>query len=205
MRFRDRHGPVEAPFFAAIAVLRRSVEWMRLVYWRRVFGWSIGQGVRVHLSVHIPRTVNVSLADGVNIGRGARVVAEVEGGELRIGRNSSVDVGCLLDASGRLDIGANVTISEAASVYTHSHGRHPQLPPSTYTVVIGDEVWICAHGMVLSAARSIGDGAIIAPYAVIRSPVPANPDLLAERARKREELAAKNRANYSMPTSAKSP
>jgi hypothetical protein len=173
MNVWERHGIVEFPFYALAIALRRSAEAARLHYWRRVFGWSIGRGVRVHWSVQIPRLIDVRLGDGAVIGRDTRVVAEVKGGALHVGANTNIDRNCLLDASGHLVIGANSTISESVTIFTHSHGRDPRKVPSAFDLVIGDGVWICMYGMVLSSAKSVGAGAIIGPHEVVRKPVPA--------------------------------
>jgi acetyltransferase-like isoleucine patch superfamily enzyme len=173
MNIWERHGFIEAPFYALGAVLRRVAETVRLAYWRAVFGWNIGRGVRVHWTVHIPRKLKVRLGDGAVLGRKTYIIAELRGGALEIGPNTNVEA-CLLDVSGPLTIGANSTISRGAAIYTHSHGRNPKNSPTAYPISIGDRVWICSNAIVLSSTKTVGDGAIVGPSEVVREPVPEN-------------------------------
>jgi len=173
MKIWDRHGLLELPFYVMATSMRRAAERVRLQYWRHVFGWSIGRGVRVHWSVAIPRRLRVGLGDDVAIGAGTVIHAETTGGALIIGENSKVDVQCQLDASGVLTIGRDVTLSSGVAIYTHSHGSDPRMAPKPYGMTIEDGVWLCSMAMVLSSARTVGAGSVVGPYAVVREPVPA--------------------------------
>ena len=172
MRVWERHSAFAVPFVILGAGLRRGAEAIRLLYWRRAFGWEIGRNVRVHFTVHIPRKMRVSLGDGVGIGKGTEVWSEIPGAVFALGANTNIARNCMLDASGGLSIGANVTVSEEAAIYTHSHGRNPRSKPAYHPLSIEDDVWICTRAIVLASVRTIGARAIIGPYAVVRKPVP---------------------------------
>src|SRR5262245_3481098 len=119
MKVWQRHSLFAVPFVIAGVALRRGVEALRLVYWRHVFRWEIGNNVRVHLTVHIPKKMRVRLADGVEIGKHTEIWSEVAGSILEMGKNTNIARSCMFDASGGLTFGANVTVSEEALIYTH--------------------------------------------------------------------------------------
>jgi acetyltransferase-like isoleucine patch superfamily enzyme len=174
MKIWKRHSAFALPFVVLSVALRRVAETMRLIYWRKVFGWEIGHNVRVHLSVHIPRKLIVRLGDGVVLARRIEINTDTCTGILEIGNNTNIAQDCSLDVSGKLKIGANVTISEGVAIYTHSHGRNPRRKPIGHTVIIDDDVWICTRALVLSSARTIGARAIIGAGEIVREPVPSD-------------------------------
>jgi acetyltransferase-like isoleucine patch superfamily enzyme len=173
MNIWQRHGFITFPFVALAAIVRRGLEELRLVYWRHVFGWKIGKGVRVALSTHISRRIKVDLGDGVSIGRNCEVFSEILNAKFEMGRDSDIARGCMLEVSGGLKLGDSVTISEGVVIYTHSHGLDPRSPPKYFSVLLEDRVWICTRAIVLATAKIIGARAVIAPYAVVRKTVPA--------------------------------
>ena len=171
IRIWERVDPVSLPFCVVWAILRRIIETVRLAYWRRILGWEIGPGVRVHLTARIPRCVKVVLKEGASISQGVRFVAEYNGGELYVGESASIAQFSVLDVTGRLIIESGATISEGAVLYTHSHGRDPRNPAVAHTLTIGEKAWICARAMVLCSAKKVGDRAIVGPYCVVRREV----------------------------------
>lgn len=96
-----------------------------------------------------------------------------------IGPSLHVGEGCIIDLSGELEIGARVTVSDGAKIYTHTHPvdggeqnwRKNKVQFSRLS--IGDDVWIGANAVILASAGKIGDGAVIAAGSVVRSDVPA--------------------------------
>lgn len=178
MKVWQRHSLFAAPFVIVGVAMRRGLETMRIAYWRMVFGWRIGRKVRVHWSVHIPKRIQVRLADGVEIGKGAEIWSEVPGSVFELGENTNIARNCMFDASGGLTMGANVTVSEEAIIYTHTHGRDPRSAPRFYPLTIGDGVWICARSLILASTRTIGDRAIVGPCEIVRKPVSAGQTLV---------------------------
>lgn len=90
-----------------------------------------------------------------------------------IGPKLHVGAGSLIDLSGKIKIGARVTVSEGAKIYTHDHsidtgGIDWRPSPLLFAdLVIEDDVWIGANAVVTSSVRSIGAGAVIAAGAVV--------------------------------------
>jgi len=95
-----------------------------------------------------------------------------------------------LDVSGGLLLGDDVTVSDGAVLFSHTHNyASAQRPWRSQGVIaaplmIGNDVWVGARALVLGSAGVIGDGAIIAagsvvtkrvaPYTVVAG-VPARP------------------------------
>jgi len=174
MRLLDRYGYLELLFMVPLLALRKILEKLRIMYWRKFFGWKIGKNVTIHLSTHISRSMKVEIGDNVTMGRQTLVSGERTGGSLKIGDDVNIAQKCLLDITGQLIIEKGVVISEQVNIYTHSHGRNPKSRSRAHSVTIGDGVWIGVRAMVLSSARSIGKQAIIGAGEVVRSPVKAN-------------------------------
>ena len=174
MKVWERHSLIVLPFVVLATGVRRAAEAARLMYWKRVFGWQIGRGVRVHWSVHISKGFKVRLGDGVVIQRWVQFNTDTGTGIIEIGPNTSIAQSCQLDISGALRIGSNVTLSEGVFVYTHSHGRNPRNKPVGHEVVIEDDVWLCARSTVLASAQRVGKGAIVGPHKVLREPLTAS-------------------------------
>src|SRR4051794_28916689 len=102
MKIWERHGYAAVPFVILGALLRRGAESIRLAYWRAAFGWDIGNNVRVHWTVHIPRKFVVRLGNDVVIDRGVQVNSDYCEGLLEVGANTNIAQHCLLDVSGGL-------------------------------------------------------------------------------------------------------
>ncbi len=89
------------------------------------------------------------------------------------GSNLHVSAGAVLYGRGGLTIGNDVMIGHYATIYTSQHhwGLGPEIPMIrqghvSAPVVIGDDVWIGAHAVVLPGVR-IGRGTVVAAGAVV--------------------------------------
>ncbi len=124
-------------------------------------------------AVHL-NTQDIYVDDFVRIGPAHRTdkMSLSIGPGLRISRN------CEVDSSGGIDIGARVTISEDAKVYTHDHiiDDGPvdwrKNPLKTSKLVIEDDAWIGAGAIVLPSVGRLGRGSVVASGSVVRHPVP---------------------------------
>lgn len=98
--------------------------------------------------------------------------------KLSIGRNVSVNSGCVIQCYGGLKIGDNVTISDGAKILTRSldiadYQVNSQKPIREHTdgpVYIEDGVWIAANSLVLPGVH-IAKGCVIAAGSVVTSSI----------------------------------
>lgn len=110
---------------------------------------------------------------GFTMYEGASVVV-LDGGHLKVGRNSYMNDG-LIQCASNIVIGDDCAI--AGSVLIQDTDFHPTLDengrerPFVKPITIGNHVWICAKATILKGV-TIGDGAIIAAGAVVTKDVP---------------------------------
>lgn len=91
---------------------------------------------------------------------------------LKIGENTHINRGVLLDARGGLTIGSNVSISYGVTILTGSHDPNSKGFMGKYLPIdIDDYVWIGANATILNNVR-IGRGAVVAAGAVVHKDVP---------------------------------
>lgn len=119
---------------------------------------------------------------GMQVGRGAGVamgqfiwffsLSQVRRDGFRLGADSLINRGCVLDARGPLHIGAHVSISANVVILTTQHLMdHPQFITETRPVDIGDYAWIGMRALILPGV-TIGEGAVVAAGAVVTRDVP---------------------------------
>ncbi len=130
-----------------------------------------GKGVRVLAGAALRFPGHIELGDHVSIGRRTRINSEIFDSKCVIGSHSQIDRDSIVDFSGTLIIGRRVVISEAAVIYTHSHGHDPKSPPRKTPLVISDDVWIGSRAIINEGVGRIGRGAIIAAGAVVTKEV----------------------------------
>lgn len=93
---------------------------------------------------------------------------------LRLGRNVSINTGCVLQCYGGLEIGNNVTISDGAKILTRSLDTKNYIDNAIKDerdhvdrkVVIGSGTWIAANALILPGV-SIAPNCIIAAGGVV--------------------------------------
>ena len=104
----------------------------------RLFGASVGPGVRIFPSVRIMIPWN-----------------------LKLGEMATVGDAVMLYALGPIQIGQSATISQGAHLCAGSHDHtHPNFPLQKAQITIGDSSWICADAFV-GPNVTIGEGAIL--------------------------------------------
>jgi acetyltransferase-like isoleucine patch superfamily enzyme len=145
-----------------------------LLWWYRFdsFGTHccIGRGLRIYGPVKIDLGERCALFENVVISGCGR---------LRIGDRSSVGHDTVVICRERVEIGRDVMIAQFCYVTDVDHefdvvdvpikeqGLH--IKP----IIIGNDVWIGAHSIVLRGVR-IGDGAVVGANSVVTRDVPAN-------------------------------
>lgn len=93
---------------------------------------------------------------------------------LKIGRNVSINSGCVLQCYGKLEIGDNVTISDGAKILTRQlrindyvhNAQEREREHEDKKVVIGNGTWLATNVIVLPGTN-IPDNCIIAAGAVV--------------------------------------
>lgn len=142
----------------------------------------------------IAPTARVSpLADIEDSVRGSRIVIE-EGavvdsfvkikptggsGDLRIGRRSVINSGCVLYTGNGIDIGACVAVAANCTFAPANHAiadpdrliMEQGFMPSRGGVVVEDDVWIGANAVLLDGAR-LRRGCVVGAGAVVRGEIP---------------------------------
>jgi maltose O-acetyltransferase len=106
----------------------------------------------------------MSIGQGSSIHRHCRVYKPTQ---VKIGRNTVVNYGVLLDGRGGLDIGDVVSISEGTMILTSSHDvDSPDFAYVCDGVTIGDYAFIGSRAQILPGV-TIGEGAVVGAGAVV--------------------------------------
>ncbi len=115
----------------------------------RLFGASVGRGVRIFPTVKIIIPWNLTIGDRATIGDGV-----------------------ILYALGRITIGAGATVSQGAHLCagTHDH-RKPDFPLLKQPVAVGEGAWVCADAFI-GPDVTIGEYAIVGARGVAMRNVP---------------------------------
>jgi acetyltransferase-like isoleucine patch superfamily enzyme len=95
------------------------------------------------------------------------------GYNLSIGDNVVVHRYVLLDDRGGIEIGNNVSISDYANVYSHTHDINDIHKVYTPVTTIGDGVRLTYHSTVLAGVK-VGENAMVGTSAVVTRNVPPN-------------------------------
>jgi maltose O-acetyltransferase len=120
-------------------------------------------------------------AHGINVDHRCRIQAShfVAGQYIRFGQSPHIGCNTLIDYTGTIEAGDRLTISDGASIFTHSHplsglAQDWRLEPVYHSrLKIGDDVWIACNAVVLETVREIGDGAVVAAGSIVTKDIPA--------------------------------
>jgi acetyltransferase-like isoleucine patch superfamily enzyme len=125
---------------------------LRLAYYRHALGWEIAPGASIHSSLTL---------------YGGR-------GRVKIGRDSTIQIGCLLVGVGidDLTIGDNVAIAYRTTIILGGHDVHsPNFEMVVYPVTIEDYVFVGANATILGGV-TLGEGCVVGAGAVVGKSVP---------------------------------
>lgn len=145
--------------------------WVATLLWRGNLG-SIGHNSLVQAGVVIRYPGQVFLGARTSVSRGVEIASEKQDSQCHIGSSVIIGVGVRLDFSGGLVINDNVVISEAATIFTHSHGLDPKSLSSKTPLSIGANVWIGSRAVIVEGISRIGEGSVIAAGSVVTKEVP---------------------------------
>ena len=123
----------------------------RLLLWRPLFK-RCGRA-RFGTGIAMQGCKNMSLADGVRIGRGCQLYAvDASGGLIRIGKQVAIGPGTVLRAANH----CFDSLEKPIMLQGHLYGE----------IVIEDDVWIAANCTITPGTR-IGHGAVVGAGAVV--------------------------------------
>ena len=121
----------------------------------------------------------ISLSNGVYINNFCNLTADHEGGYIRIGDHSHIDVFSALHGQGGISIGNNCAIASGVVIYSQSNQYQDDSsldiidqPIVFESVVIESGVWIGANASILPGIK-IGRGAIVGAGALVNKNVAA--------------------------------
>ena len=148
-------------YYRALGVRLEGYVWMRAVEISRNWG-------------------DITLGANCSLDRGVTLLCS--GAErrdkIRIGRDTYINRGTMLDAHNKIWIGERVMVGPGCYITDSDHGMKAGMavkeqPMKLGEVVIEDEAWIGAHACILKNVK-IGRGAIVAAGAVVTKSVGAN-------------------------------
>lgn len=120
-------------------------------------------------------TPNLVIGAGTKVLPGARLIPQQ--GFIRIGRNCTIQYGCVLYGVGGLEIGddsriaANTVITPMNHSFDDPHTPIWQQPETARGIRIGRDVWI-GNGVRILDGVEIGDGSIVGAGSVVTRTIP---------------------------------
>ena len=145
---------------------RKPHTWLWLMFDRSPLGMNAGLGHRFRriLAPYIFERV------GANF-KSWHMVEWSFGYNLSFGDNVVIHRHVLIDDRGKVVIGDDVSISDYANIYSHSHDVVEIDSVKTDTTVIGDRARVTYHATVLSGTR-VGNDAMVGSFGVVSRPIP---------------------------------
>ncbi len=180
--FDPRNATLESEYYREIDLEKWARVKPLLWFWQMFDHSPVGRNVRLGTQVR------AMLAQRVfkRCGRGVRIFHEVEfsfGYNLSVGDGVTIHRNVLIDDRGEVIVGDEVSISDYANIYSHSHAVEDIHDVSLGKTVIGDRVRITYHAVVLSGVTieadamvgSMGVASKHIPAGVIAAGIPAKP------------------------------
>ncbi len=143
-------------------------------------------------SIEIPRGhSDIRIADGAQFDRGVVLLisGEARGAEkIVIGRTAYINRATMIDASERVEIGANAMIGPFCYITDHDHVIGSADALVSKPTRIGERCWLGAHVTVLKGVN-IGDDTVIGAGSVVTKSLPARVIAVGNPARVLREIA----------------
>jgi len=149
---------------------------VRRIYWRGRF--KEAEAFSIYPGCEISSPENISIGYGCVFFEDCRLAAQGNG-QITIGGGCVFNSDVYLNAAegGRIVIGKNVIVGPRVTMRASNHKYADRNRPikeqghDPDEIVIGTDVWIGAHAVILPGAH-IGDGAVIAAGAVVSGDIP---------------------------------
>lgn len=143
---------------------------------------ELARGVQIHPWAMLnyrsnfgTHAINIRIGEGTKVMPGARLIPQQ--GRIVIGRNCTIQYGCLLYGVGQLEIGDDVRMAANTVVMPMNHvfadrNLAIRLQGETATGIrIGSDVWIGA-GVKIVDGVNIGDGCVVGAGSVVTRDLP---------------------------------
>jgi len=163
--------------------LRKHLKWTFAVRLRNFLSrsklGSIGKNVFIEKDVHLMRyPKNIFLENNLVIKSGARICPCNEKSNVKIGENTTIGYNTFIFASSGIDIGQNCLIAPFVYIVDSDHNIAKgklinEQGNTTSPIKIGNDVWIGTGSKILKGV-TIGDGAVIAAGALVKSDISEN-------------------------------
>ena len=143
-------------------------------------------------SIEIPRGhSDIRLAAGAQLDRGVVLLisGESRGAEkIAIGRTAYINRSTIIDASERIEIGANAMVGPFCYITDHDHVIGSADDLVSKPTRIGERCWIGAHVTILKGV-TIGDDSVVGAGSVVTKSLPARVIAVGNPARVIREIA----------------
>jgi len=169
--FDPRNATLEAEYYREIDLEKWARVKPLLWFWQMFDHSPVGRNVRLGTQMRAMLAQRVFKRCGKNV----RIFHEVEvsfGYNLSVGDGVTIHRNVLIDDRGEVILGNDVSISDYANIYSHSHAVEDIQDVSLARTVIGDRARITYHAVVLSGVTVEAD-ALIGSMSLASKPVGA--------------------------------
>ena len=169
--FDPRNATMEAEYYNELDPVKWEPVKPLLWFWQMFDHSPVGRNVRLGTQMRAMLAQRVFRRCGEKI----RIFHGVEfsfGYNLSVGDRVTIHRNVLIDDRGEVILGDDVSVSDYANIYSHSHAVEDISDISLATTVIGDRARITYHAVVLSGVRVESD-AIVGSMGLASKSVPA--------------------------------
>ena len=169
--FDPRNATMEAEYYKELDPVKWEPVKPLLWFWQMFDHSPVGRNVRLGTQMRAMLAPRVFRRCGEKI----RIFHGVEfsfGYNLSVGDRVTIHRNVLIDDRGEVILGDDVSVSDYANIYSHSHAVEDISDISLATTVIGDRARITYHAVVLSGV-GVGPDAIVGSMGLASKLVPA--------------------------------
>jgi acetyltransferase-like isoleucine patch superfamily enzyme len=169
--FDPRNATMEAEYYKELDPAKWEPVKPLLWFWQMFDHSPVGRNVRLGTQMRAMLAPRVFRRCGEKI----RIFHGVEfsfGYNLSVGNRVTIHRNVLIDDRGEVVLGDDVSVSDYANIYSHSHAVEDISDISLARTVIGDRARITYHAVVLSG-MGVGSDAIVGSMGLASKPVPA--------------------------------